>query len=101
MSNSIGTLRESSFHSALKQWYKEPGDKIEEPIDNYVIDIVRDGSLIEIQTKNFSAIRTKLEKLIKNHHVRLVHPIIKDKWIRYIDLNSGKEIRNRLSPKHC
>ncbi|MHA1916582.1 MAG: hypothetical protein ACW986_09390 [Promethearchaeota archaeon] len=100
MSNLIGTLKESSFHSALKQWYQEPGDKIEEPVDNYIIDIVRDGSLIEIQTKNFSAIRSKLEKLVKNHQVRLVYPIIRDKWIHYIDLQSGDEIRNRLSPKH-
>ena len=101
MSNSIGTLRESSFHSDLKKWYKEPGDKIEKPIDKYVIDIVRNGSLIEIQTKNFSSIKNKLVNLVNNHQVRLVHPIIKDKWIRSIDLQSGKVIRNRLSPKHC
>ncbi|MHA2400639.1 MAG: hypothetical protein ACXADU_17340 [Promethearchaeota archaeon] len=100
MSNLIGTLKESSFHSALKQWYKEPGDKIEAPVDNYIIDIVRNGSLIEIQTKNFSAIKRKLENLVITHPVRLVYPIIKDKWIRYIDLRSGDEIRNRLSPKH-
>lgn len=99
-SNPIGTLKESSFHSTLKQWYKEPGDKIEEPIDNYIIDIVRGNLLIEIQTRNFSSIKKKLQKLIQNHRVRLIHPIVQDKWIINVDAHSDKTIRKRLSPKH-
>ncbi|MFX0126359.1 MAG: hypothetical protein ACFFAE_22245 [Candidatus Hodarchaeota archaeon] len=98
--NPIGTLKESSFHSTLKQWYREPGDKIEEPIDNYIIDIVRDNLLIEIQTSNFSSIRKKLQKLLENYRVRLIHPIVKDKWIINVDTHTDKIIHKRLSPKH-
>ena len=97
--NHIGVLHESSFHSALKKWYSESEDLIEVPIDNFLIDLVRDGLLIEIQTKNFASIRKKLEKLIQNHNVRLVHPIIQDKWITSVDTLSEKIIRKRLSPK--
>ncbi|MFX1571809.1 MAG: hypothetical protein ACFFB0_03595 [Promethearchaeota archaeon] len=99
MPNQIGTLQEKSLHVALKQWYKEPFDQLEMSVDNFIIDIVRNNLLIEIQTCNFSSIRKKLEKLIQNHKVRLVYPIIKDKWIIKLD-SQWKKIRRRLSPKH-
>lgn len=99
MSNQVGTLHEYSFHNLLKQWYKEPNDKLEMKIDNYVIDIVRDDLLIEIQTKNFSTIRSKLEKLLLNHRVRLIYPIIQDKWIIKLD-SQWNIIGRRLSPSH-
>lgn len=99
-SNSIGTLKESSLHAALKQWYKEPGDKIEEPIDNYIIDIVRDNLLIEIQTQNFSSIKKKLENLTESHEVRLVYPIIRDKLIVKMDVTKNKVVSMKNSPKH-
>ncbi|MFX0044149.1 MAG: hypothetical protein ACFE8L_14635 [Candidatus Hodarchaeota archaeon] len=98
-SNGIGTLRESSLHAKLKEWYREPGDQLESPIDGYIIDIVRKDLLIEIQTQNFSALRKKLGKLIKNHKILLVYPIISDKWIIYKD-NTHSKIIKRLSPKH-
>jgi len=98
--NHIGTLQESSLHATLKIWYSKPGDKLEEPFDNYLIDIVRDDLLIEIQTKNFSAIKKKIANLIQHHKMCLVHPISQDKWITNIDAQSNKIIRRRLSPLH-
>ena len=100
ISHSIGTLHESSLHAALKLWYKESEDKLEVPIENFIIDIVRDDLLIEIQTKNFSIIKRKLEKLIDNHRVLLIHPIIRDKWIVNMDSQSNKASKPRLSPIH-
>ncbi len=38
---SIGTLRESDLHAALKRHYARPSDQIEVAVDGYVIDIVR------------------------------------------------------------
>ncbi|HDZ16995.1 MAG TPA: hypothetical protein ENI29_12715 [bacterium] len=99
-SNHIGTLQESSLHAALKIWYKKPGDKLEEPFENYLIDIVRDDLLIEIQTKNFSAIKKKITNLIQHNKMCLVHPISQDKWIINIDIQSNKILRRRLSPLH-
>ena len=96
----IGTLRESSIHATLKQIYKEPGDKIEKSVDKYVIDIVRDNLLIEIQTQNFSTIRKKLENLVQNYRVLLIYPIIQDKWIINLDSTSKDMLRKRLSPAH-
>lgn len=96
--NIFSTLNESSLHSALKQWYFMPGDKVESKIDGYVIDLVREDTLIEIQTSNFSSIKTKLGKLIENHKVILVYPIPVTKWIVTLSA-SGEEIRRRKSPK--
>ena len=99
-SNQIGTLKEKSLHAELKDWLKMPGDKIESPVDGYIIDIVRGDLLIEIQTQNFSAIRKKLKTLLKCHKVRLIYPIVQNKWIIGLDRNGDKITRRRLSPKH-
>ncbi|MFX1344423.1 MAG: hypothetical protein ACFFBC_08975 [Promethearchaeota archaeon] len=99
-SNSIGTLKESSLHAALKKWYQEPGDKLEQPIDGYIIDVLRDNLLIEIQTSNFSSIKKKLEILTENYEVRLIYPIIRDKIIVKMDPIRNKVFSLRNSPKH-
>ena len=46
---SIGTMKERSLHASLKEWYAQPGDRVEAEVDGFVIDICRDGLLVEIQ----------------------------------------------------
>lgn len=96
----IGTLNETSLHAALKQIFKQSGDKVESPIGKYVVDLAREDLLIEIQTKNFAGIRRKLEELLKNNKVLLICPIIKDKWIIKLQPIGNKIKSKRLSPKH-
>jgi len=94
-----GFGNESSLHSAVKTWIAEAGDRFEVEVDGFVVDIVRGNLLIEVQTRNFSAIREKLHTLVKNHHVRLVLPVAARKWIIHIDNTDGRVVRRRLSPK--
>ena len=61
----IGVLGEKSLHAKLKEWYSQPGDRYEEVIDGFHIDIVGNRFLIEIQTQHFSSIKRKLKALIK------------------------------------
>ena len=68
----IGTLGERSLHSELKKWYAQPGDQLEKEVDGFHIDIVRGSLLIEMQTTNFSSIKSKLNKLAEKHPVRPV-----------------------------
>jgi hypothetical protein len=96
--NGIGTLSERSLHATLKEWYRKPGDEIEVEVDGYIIDIVRNGLLIEIQTTNFNAMKDKLLSLLPYHTVRLVHPVPRVRWVVREDLH-GKEISKRKSPK--
>src|SRR6185436_14499305 len=77
----IGLLNEKPLHASLKQWYAQPGDRFEVPVDGFVIDIVRDNVLLEIQTRHFGAIKSKLATLVSSHQVRLIYPIAQEKWI--------------------
>lgn len=95
----IGTLRETDLHAALKQHYARPGDRLETAIDGYVIDIVRDDELIEIQTHNFAALKRKLSRLLEQHRVRLVYPIAQARWITRMQADRQTVIRRRKSPK--
>jgi hypothetical protein len=97
-SRKIGILAEKSLHASMKRWYSQPGDKIEKKVDGFIIDIVRDGQLIEIQTGNFSQIRRKLVYLLRDHQVHLVHPIPIEKWI-VRQTPEGEVIGRRRSPK--
>jgi hypothetical protein len=92
----VGTLNEKSLHAQLKDWYAEPGDRFEVPLDGYVIDMVRGDQLIEIQTRNFSAMKTKLDRLTRDHQVTVVHPIAVTKWLNKI---TDPPTNRRRSPK--
>jgi hypothetical protein len=97
MSN-IGTLAEGSLHAALKQWYGRDADLFEQPVDGYVVDIVRGQQLIEIQTGNFTAIKPKLGRLLANHPVHLLYPVAQEKWI-VRQTAVGELLSRRKSPK--
>lgn len=95
----IGTLREKPLHADLKRWYARPGDRVEVPVDGYVIDLVRDDLLIEIQTSGFSAIKKKAVTLLGlGHRMRIVHPIPEVKWIVKLE-DDGTILDRRRSPK--
>lgn len=99
MSRPIGLLNEKPLHAALKAWYAEPGDLFEMPVDGYVVDIVRGDLLIEIQTRNFSAIRGKLSALTAQHPLRLVYPLAVEKWIVRLQPDGEQLLSRRKSPK--
>jgi hypothetical protein len=63
IANTIGTLRETSLHAALKDWYARPGDEVEASVEGLHIDLRRGNQLIEIQTRNFAALKPKLVRL--------------------------------------
>jgi hypothetical protein len=95
----IGLLNEKPLHAALKQWYARPGDRFEVIVAGFVVDIVRDDLLIEIQTGNFAAIKSKLNCLVHSRQVRLIYPIVQEKWIiRSSGDGLGRVVR-RKSPK--
>lgn len=94
----IGTLNEGSLHAALKSWYANPGDLIEHPVDGYVIDLVREELLIEVQTGGFAPLRTKLENLMSRHRVRIVAPVPQLRTIVRVT-EEGEVLGRRRSPK--
>jgi hypothetical protein len=95
----IGILAERSLHAALKKWYAQAGDVTEVPLEGFHIDIVRGDLLIEIQTRNFFALKRKLGRLLETHRLRLIHPIAAEKWLVRVAADGVTEISRRLSPK--
>lgn len=98
MVTTIGSLNEKPLHAALKEWYRRDGDLVEVPVEGFVVDLVRAGLLIEIQTSGFAAMRRKLDRLLDRHPIRLVHPIASVKWVVKLDAD-GREATRRRSPK--
>lgn len=95
----INLQNESSLHAAVKRWIARPGDRLEAKIDGFVVDIVRRGLLIEVQTANFTSIRRKLHKLVEGHKVRLVFPVAQEKWLVRICPETGRIVSRRKSPR--
>ena len=98
-SRKIGTLNAKPLHEALKQWYAQSNDRFEVSVDGFVVDIVRGDLLVEIQTRNFGAVKRKLEKLMVHHPVRLVYPIPREKWIIKLADDGTNQLSRRKSPK--
>ncbi len=95
---SIGIQNERSLHAALKLWYAQPDDRFEVPLDGFVIDLVRGSDLVEIQTRNFSAIRGKLQELVQKYKVHVLHPITIEKWVVKVGRKGDEILSRRKSP---
>jgi hypothetical protein len=72
---------------------------VEQRVGTYVVDVVKDGLLIEIQTRGFSSAKRKLHSLTSDRPVRLVHPISTTKWLVKVD-DAGEILSRRRSPRH-
>lgn len=95
----IGTLSEKTVHAILKNFYESDEDHQEIPIDNYVADIYHDGEIIEIQTRQFNKMRNKLSAFLPLYPVTIVYPIPREKWVIWINQESGELSKPRKSPK--
>jgi hypothetical protein len=93
-------MQETSLHAALKNLYSlSPGDQQEVPVDGYLVDVVQGELLVEIQTRNFSAIKEKLASLLMGHKLLLVHPIAQQKWLLKLPAEGESPIEKRKSPR--
>lgn len=100
VSVSVGTLNEGHLHASLKARYLQPGDRTEAAVDGYIVDILRGDAIIEIQTSSFAKIARKMRDLVSRYHVRLVHPVPRDRWIVKEPQQRGDAITRRKSPQH-
>ena len=95
---SIGTKKESSLHRSLKFRYSGSGGTTETLAGSYVCDAcTKEGELIEVQTGSFGPLKEKVKKLTLTGKVRIIHPIILQKYIELYDINS-RLLRRRKSP---
>ena len=91
----------TTLHQQLKEHYVSDPDCHEVDLDDYRIDAVADdGRLIEIQCASLSAIRDKIRRLTKNHHVTVVKPLAWKKKLLKKERRNGKVVSSRYSPAH-
>lgn len=95
----IGTLSEKTMHAVLKNYYAPDADMHEIPIENFVADIYTGTEIIEIQTRAFQNMRKKLEVFLKFCPVTIVYPIPHEKWLYWINEETGETSAKRKSPK--
>ena len=91
-------MNECSLHSEIKKVYSLPGDQFEVKLGNYIVDILRGNLVIEVQTKNFSALKEKLQVLTEKNQVRLVYPLPEKKWITHVAKDHAV-LNKRKSPR--
>ena len=94
----IGTLSEKTVHAILKNYYEPDEDRQEIPVERYVADIYANGEIIEIQTRQFNKMRNKLTAFLPLYPVTIVYPIPFEKWIIWVDEETGELSRKRKSP---
>ena len=57
------------------------------------------GEVVEIQTGSFSSLKRKLEALLPDRPVRVVHPVAVEKWITKVAKDGTTFLSRRKSPK--
>ncbi len=90
---------ETSLHQQLKAAYAEDDTRTEVRVGRYRIDAVKNDELIEIQHGSLSAIRDKVSRLLPDHRVRVVKPLIARKRLVKCAGKGKPVISRRLSPK--
>lgn len=97
--NQIGTLSEKSIHSNIKDYLESNKEYQEVKVGNYIADIKKDNQIIEIQTKNFKNLVNKIEYYLRcKYSIKIVYPIIMERYTNWIDPISHEIIERRKNP---
>lgn len=95
----IGTLGEKTLHAIFKYYFEPDSAYHEIRYEGFVADILHGQDVIEIQTRGFNKLRRKLEAFLAAGKVRIVYPIPYEKWLEWIDEETGAVSSKRKSPK--
>lgn len=97
--SNIGGLGEGTLHLVLKNYICANRENQEIPYGKKVIDVFLDGRAYEIQTRNFSSLRSKLARFLPELPVTVIFPAIREKHIAWTDPETGEMTDFRKSPK--
>lgn len=90
---------ETTLHRQLKALYAGDQGRQEARVDGFRIDAVGDGRLIEVQHGSLSAIRRKVARLLEEHDVLVVKPIVLSRLLVKRRRKNGPVQHRRRSPK--
>ena len=105
----IGLYAEKRLHSVLKRWmyddFAAHEQKVPErggKLSRFVADILTpEGEIIEIQTGELYPLARKIAFYMEqtDHRITLVHPLIAEKQISWLDPATGELVSRGKSPK--
>ncbi len=90
---------EYSLHRQLKQLYAPDGAAQEVRLEDFRIDVVSGSLLVEIQHGSLAAIQRKVERLLTQHRMLVVKPLVVAKRIVKLAGKGGRVLHSRASPK--
>lgn len=92
---------ETRLHQQLKARYgAEAGGRTEVVVDRFRVDAVTpDGQLVEVQSGALGPLRAKLDRLLRDHRVRVVKPVVVERRIVRRALPDGPDLSARQSPR--
>ena len=97
---SIGVLKEKPLHATLKWWLDDNPHHHEITLPcGKVADIYDGDTVTEVQTGSFTPLRKKLEVLLDTYPVTVVHPVVRRKYLTWIDPDTGEATPARRSPR--
>ena len=99
--DSIGTYSEKRFHRIFKRFVTEDASCYEVKVGRYVADVLCDGHITEIQTRQFGKIADKIRYYLENtdYTVSVVKPLVAEKRIIRADKDTGEIRYTKRSPK--
>lgn len=90
---------ETSLHQRMKRMYADDETQIEQRVGRYIIDVIRDDELIEIQFSSLASINRKVKTLLRKHRVRVVKPLVLRKQLVRCAGKGEQVVSRRRSPK--
>lgn len=97
--NGIGTLSERTLHRFVKHWIQPNTLYHEQKLKSYIVDIFDGSSITEIQTKQFFKLIPKLNALLDEYPITIIHPIPYTKYLSWINPETQEHSKPRKSPK--
>jgi ribosomal protein S25 len=96
----INLYSEFSLHDQVKRSLAGPGDRMEAAVAGKVVDLLKaNGEIVEVQTRNRSALLAKVRGLAAaGHRVRVVPPIPAELLILRKDPNPARSSRAGRAP---
>src|SRR4051812_46620475 len=90
-----------TLHRQLKARFgPEAGGRTEVAVGGDRVDAVGlDGVLVEVQSKGLGTLRTKLRRLLAEHRVRVVKPVVIGRRVVRRARRDGPDLSARFSPK--
>ena len=95
----IGTLGEKTLHAILKDYFQEDRHFQEFTVDGYVADVVRNGEIVEIQSRDLYRLSPKISTFLVENRVTIVHPIALSKTVFWMEPDTGECLSHRKSSK--